>query len=670
LCWAASDAENGVCYLRSLASTTVTVVGNEGGKLVFKSVGSKTTLYTYDLGTQHFLGKVTPSGFTPTSFTYSANHHRVYVGDSSGKIHAYSEALIEASSPFATVFLSVNGLATAGKYLVAQDSSGAWATHYVFDSNGIQTDKRDWNAYSSQYNWSAAESRLYYFRDDTGPNDVMYEVIDQSSGKITSNGETPYHGDYEITGPIRSNAAGTRVAIGSGNLFVSPDLTWGGALGSSFNDAMWLSSGEILTATSVGSQTRLQRFNISRSRFEDQTVDGKFLVLATRASSYYLVLQQSSRIEIRSYVPSDDVDGDGVSNTLDKFPMDKAASLDSDNDGHPDSWNPGYSASDSCTGLTLDAYPHDASCHAAAQGDGVSCSPALHAPATLPERILSDDSGTLYLYSSSYPYIYRWSQASASYIAPLPVGEASLSGTARPISIAYSSAHNRLYLGYNSGHVTRISLSGDSTETAFVTLAQAAKSLVAAGNYLLAQDESGAWATHYIFDSTGVMKHSKDWNYFSNYYFWSPSQSRAYFFRDDTSPNDLMFEVVNQGTGQISSSGESPYHGNYNIAGPIRVSSDGSRIVLGSGNLYETSGLTVVGTLPLTPKDMQWLASGALITISPNGADTRVATFNTSLANTANQSISGVPVSLQKAANGLIVVTKLNGTLSFTTITP
>jgi len=57
-----------------------------------------------------------------------------------------------------------------------------------------------------------------------------------------------------------------------------------------------------------------------------------------------------------------DSDSDGAPDTVDAFPTDPAASVDSDHDGHPDAWNAGKTAADS-TGtppLTLDVFPNDA----------------------------------------------------------------------------------------------------------------------------------------------------------------------------------------------------------------------------------------------------------------------------------------------------------------------
>ena len=60
-----------------------------------------------------------------------------------------------------------------------------------------------------------------------------------------------------------------------------------------------------------------------------------------------------------SYGVGEDSDSDGVADTEDDFPLDPAASKDSDGDGHPDLWNPGKSEKDSTTGLKLDEFPDD-----------------------------------------------------------------------------------------------------------------------------------------------------------------------------------------------------------------------------------------------------------------------------------------------------------------------
>ncbi len=54
-----------------------------------------------------------------------------------------------------------------------------------------------------------------------------------------------------------------------------------------------------------------------------------------------------------------DSDGDEVPDEKDKFPNDPAASEDLDEDGAPDTWNPGRTEKNSTTGLKLDEFPDD-----------------------------------------------------------------------------------------------------------------------------------------------------------------------------------------------------------------------------------------------------------------------------------------------------------------------
>ncbi len=65
-----------------------------------------------------------------------------------------------------------------------------------------------------------------------------------------------------------------------------------------------------------------------------------------------------------------DNDGDGILNGNDDFPNDRAASKDSDDDRHPDSWNVGYTKLDSTMDLSIDMFPHDREEWIDSDGDG------------------------------------------------------------------------------------------------------------------------------------------------------------------------------------------------------------------------------------------------------------------------------------------------------------
>lgn len=69
-------------------------------------------------------------------------------------------------------------------------------------------------------------------------------------------------------------------------------------------------------------------------------------------------------------VADPDYDDDLVLNDQDRFPFDPSASMDTDGDGYPDSWNPGKGPGDSTTGLRLDAFPLDPEEWSDRDGDG------------------------------------------------------------------------------------------------------------------------------------------------------------------------------------------------------------------------------------------------------------------------------------------------------------
>ena len=125
-----------------------------------------------------------------------------------------------------------------------------------------------------------------------------------------------------------------------------------------------------------------------------------------------LVLNNGT-VQFHSYVPNDDSDGDGVLNTQDAFPLDVAASVDTDRDGYPDAWNAGRSQTDSTTGLTLDAFPQDSACWLAAHGSGGVCNYGATIPNYVPDQIVQHGD-IVYLLSSANRRVYRWSMATGS----------------------------------------------------------------------------------------------------------------------------------------------------------------------------------------------------------------------------------------------------------------
>jgi len=666
-CYTAAHGVNGVCnYAATVPNYIPDQVVSHNGVIYLLSRANK-RVYRWSVAQAgyidplvvsiNFLGEILP----PTKMAISAAHNRLYLGYSNGAVHYIALDGVN-EQPFASVGTGVSGLAAVGNYVLVEDSSGAWQTHSIFAASGSLQDSKDWNYYSREYAWDPVNSRVYFFRDDTSPNDLHFEVIDQTTGKISSAGETPYHGDYNIMPPIRVTADGQRVLLGSGDIYNADGLTWAGSLGVSIVDAKWLADGSLISLSGANGTTRVQRRNSDFQILEQLSFNGNPVGIYGTAEKMIVVVIKDGTVATYIYIPNDDSDNDGVANTEDAFPTDAAASVDSDRDGHPDAWNPGHNESDSTTGLTLDTYPQDSACFDESQGSGGVCDYNAAVPAFVPDQVASDGD-IIYFLSTTNKRIYRWSIANNAYVNPLVVGLDQGDSVLVPTTMAVSAAQNRLYLGYNSGIVTYIALDG-AAEHLFATTAMPVYGLAIAGNYVLAQDFSGAWATHYIFDQAGKITAKADWNYYSRVYTWDPVTSRVYFFRDTTTPNDLHYEVIDQTTGAITSAGETPYHDDYSITPPIRVSADGQRVLLGSGDIYHSDGLTWAGSLGASFVDAKWLADGSLVTLRSSNGSTNLQRRNASSQIVEQVNFVGYAVGVYGSANKMVIAVIKDGTVA------
>src|SRR4030095_1866188 len=125
------------------------------------------SVFTWDPVLQDF-GATIPLIGVPSFMSYSAANNTIYLAYSSGLIRKIDlSAATPTEVPFANLPSSPSGLSTAGQYVFAADGSGAWGTHYTFAPNGTQISAVDWNYYSTEYVWSPANQKMYFFRDDT-----------------------------------------------------------------------------------------------------------------------------------------------------------------------------------------------------------------------------------------------------------------------------------------------------------------------------------------------------------------------------------------------------------------------------------------------------------------------------------------------------------------------
>lgn len=284
-----------------------------------------------------------------------------------------------------------------------------------------------------------------------------------------------------------------------------------------------------------------------------------------------------------------------------------------------------------------------------------------HGLAYVPDSVFLASDGIVYLLSKANLSVFRWSVAQGDYLPTIPLAEA-------PSYMAYSDVNRRLYFGYPSGSLRMIDLEMGTAETPFANLPQQPIGLSTAGEFLFACDGSGAWATHWVFSPGGDLRSQVDWNYYSREYSWSPANRRMYFFRDDSSPNDLHWESIDV-NGTITGAGESPYHGEVGTVPPIRIALDGSVVLLGSGEIYDGQTIVHVNDLSNDISDAAWLGDG-LFTIRPAPPYTEIQRWTGNYGLDGSFMVGGSPIRLFALENELLVITDVSGIPRFSLRSP
>lgn len=267
-----------------------------------------------------------------------------------------------------------------------------------------------------------------------------------------------------------------------------------------------------------------------------------------------------------------------------------------------------------------------------------------------PDDVEIGSDETVYLLSRDQLSIFRWSVPQRDYLHAIPL-------VSEPEEMAYSSNNNKLYLTYSTGQITQIDLSQTPLEEIpFVNSPQNPCGLATAGEFIFVCDPSGQWDSHFTYNSAGNIVSQEDWNYYSQEYVWSGTNRKMYFFRDDTSPNDLLWEDIDLG-GFIGTKMDSPYHSSEGIKHPIRVAPNGSVVVLGSGRVYNAFTLEHIDTLANEIEDAAW-TNNFLVTLRSIPNSSQLQKWGAT-GEDKSQSLKGEPIGMFSTSEGLVVITYL-----------
>lgn len=628
---------------------------SEAGVLFLHS-SSDGRIYRWSLRHERAL-KPIEIGSDSRSLALSRENRTLYVGYEDGRITQIDAVLPGAEGPFAVLSEPLVGLATAGSFVVAAGSANGRFSHHSFQADGTLADTRRRVQNSPEYAWSPASGKLYFLDSHSETrNDVHWESIDPETGAF-SPGRQTFYWDHLMSPPLRVSPDGLRLILGSGGLY-DEELGFQGALPVQPTDAFWLDDGTLLTLTETDADASLLQRWDAEFRVQDllHTHGSPLRVFSWRADMVSLTSVEGRPV-VERHVPRKDRDDDGTPNVDDAFPLDPAASHDSDGDVFPDAWNPGYGPEDSSNDLVVDAFPEDSACHLAEHAtpdDPDRCDIAARVPAYVPERIESDPHGILYLLSSENRRIDRWAVHEGRYLNPILLDEGAT-------QIAYSESNDSLYVGYTAGTIHRIDPEARfPLPQVFGQTRDTVLELEAAGRLVFAVDPSRGRDSYFTFAPDGAIVSRVDgiramsWS-------WNGSLG-GIFFKPELLPADLHFLEVDPATGQIGDDHDTPYHGEYPIANPVRVSPDDSMVLLGSGDFYDAVTLRNVDSLPVEFDDAAWLPDGSVVTIRAHGInETRVEEWTSGryMANVA--SLEGTPLRVVFSSEQVVVVTQLGG---------
>lgn len=249
-------------------------------------------IHRYEVSSGSLLPSLTGSGEAATMAVAS---------DGSGAYLAYAGGRIDdfdletgVGSFFGAAPDNISSMVVTGDLLFTIDASGAWDSHSIYDrATGARLVFDEWRDTGRSFAWAPGMGRLFFLDSGVSPTDINYVDIDDVTGTLGSEVDSPYHGDYSLPNPIRLLPDESAIIVGSGILFSTADLSYQTAMGLSFTDVAF-ANGNYYLADTVGAQTQIRvvdgAFNILSAHY----VDGAPRALFRHEDALVLVAEGSA----------------------------------------------------------------------------------------------------------------------------------------------------------------------------------------------------------------------------------------------------------------------------------------------------------------------------------------------------------------------------------------
>ncbi len=353
-----------------LAYTPDATALDDNGDTLYLLSRSHLNIFRWSVSQERYLDSISLAA-APQKMAYSAEQERIYLIYAKGVIN-YVDLETGLESEFAQAPTRVDASVAAGDYLVVSGSQ----TFRTYDRDGLEKYSRDLQYPTSAFAWSDVLSRIYYI-SGYSPADLHYQSLDQASGELGPDRDSPYHNSIGWSYPIRFSETGSFIALRTGRVVDAETMTEQAYLGDTiyYQDLTWL-HGNVFTLRGIDSNTvsLVERWqpDYQRDDLENyETVATPLALIPLPRTNTLLLLTQVDEVPQftkLSYNPRD-FDGDNYADGEDALPNDADEWNDFDHDlvgdnSDTDDDNDGYAD-------TIDAFPFNSGEWLDTDGDNI-----------------------------------------------------------------------------------------------------------------------------------------------------------------------------------------------------------------------------------------------------------------------------------------------------------
>ena len=291
---------------------------------------------------------------------------------------------------------------------------------------------------------------------------------------------------------------------------------------------------------------------------------------------------------------------------------------------------------------------------------GATCLPGVEPVATTEtftyRSITSNDGGGVFFLDQDRLAVHRFDLTSKTFQMPLTLEMA-------PSAIAADASGTTLFLAFIGGRIDALDLASGA-RAFFAAAPDTVATMLVLERHLLTIDPSGGWSTRSLFDLTSKQRvFSDDGSYPSEQPIYADRIKTVISQSDQVSPTDLFVSQYDPAAQTLSRSVDSPYHGNYRLGYPMRLTPSQDRLVTSSGLIFTTSKLEYVGSIGFAYVDLQFQGDRLYLlerdTTTPGPrAPTRLKVLDAAFNVLETVIIQGAPIRLFVHGTELVVLVR------------